>query len=262
MWFHLEPYDRETPEGHQKNVQNGARSAVAVSDCITGPYQYLYSLHSNAGYWPVNVKEFHKKNSYPQVRTKYSQDLPEQHTDSINILGRDMMRGQQARDMTLFVDDDGKAYHIYSSEENSTLHIAELNDDYTGHTGKYIRLFVNRYMEAPAMFKKDDKYYLMMSGCTGWQPNEARSAVADSIFGEWKELGNPCVGNESEITFRSQSTYIFPVHGKKNQFIYMGDRWKPNNAIDGRYIWLPIEFEDDRLVIRWRSKWTLNDLNE
>ena len=32
--------------------------------------------------------------------------------------------GQMSRDMTLFVDDDGTAYHIYSSEENLTLHIA------------------------------------------------------------------------------------------------------------------------------------------
>ena len=32
--------------------------------------------------------------------------------------------------MNLFVDDDGIAYHIYSSEENSTLHISQLTDDY------------------------------------------------------------------------------------------------------------------------------------
>lgn len=259
MWFHLEPYDRETPEGHKKNVQDGARSAVAVSDCVTGPYKYLYSLHPNTGYWPLNVQDFHKTRDFPKERRKYSQTDPREHTDSINILGRDMVRGQQARDMTLFVDDNGKAYHIYSSEENSTLHIAELTDDYTRHSGKYKRLFVNRYMEAPAMFKKDGKYYLMMSGCTGWKPNEARSAVADSIFGEWKELGNPCVGEDSVTTFHSQSTYILPIYGKKNQFIYMGDRWKANNAIDGRYIWLPIEFEGERFVIKWKDEWSLKD---
>ena len=55
--------------------------------------------------------------------------------------------------MNLFVDDDGKAYHIYSSEENSTLHIAELDPTYTGYTGKYIRGFINRFMEAPCSRK-------------------------------------------------------------------------------------------------------------
>lgn len=49
--------------------------------------------------------------------------------------------------MTLFVDDDGTAYHIYSSEENLTLHIAELSDDYLSHTGKYIRIFPEDIMK-------------------------------------------------------------------------------------------------------------------
>ena len=46
---------------------------------------------------------------------------------------RDLESGQMSRDMTLFVDEDGKAYHIYSSEENLTLQIAELSDDYLSH---------------------------------------------------------------------------------------------------------------------------------
>ena len=112
--------------------------------------------------------------------------------------------------MNLFVDDDGKAYHIYSSEENSTLHIAELDPTYTGYTGKYIRVFINRFMEAPAMFKKDGNYYLIMSGCSGWNPNAARSAIASSIWGEWKELGNPCIGQDADLTF-SFSKHLYPT---------------------------------------------------
>ncbi len=259
MWFHLEPFDRETPEGHRRNVQDGACAAVAVSDKVTGPYRFVRSVHPDAGHWPINVKPQHQNEPYPKERRKYPQNLTEAQVDSLNLVARDMQRGQQSRDMTLFVDDDGKAYHIYSSEENTTLHISELTDDYMGHTGRYKRLFVGRYMEAPAMFKHNGKYYLMMSGCTGWKPNEARSAVADSIFGEWRELGNPCVGADAQTTFHSQSTYILPVAGKKDEYIYMGDRWKANNAIDGRYIWLPIRFEDDRFTIRWHDEWRLED---
>ena len=40
----------------------------------------------------------------------------------------------QARDMTVFQDDDGTAYIVYSSEENRTLYIAELDADYTNVT--------------------------------------------------------------------------------------------------------------------------------
>ena len=116
------------------------------------------------------------------------------HPDTLKPAGTRFESGQMARDMNLFVDDDGKAYHIYASEDNSTLHISELTDDYTACSGNYARFFVGRFMEAPAMFKKDGKYYLIMSGCTGWAPNPGRSAVASSIWGPWKELANPFVG--------------------------------------------------------------------
>jgi hypothetical protein len=47
---------------------------------------------------------------------------------------------------------------------------------------------------------------------------------------------NPFVGADSETSFHSQSTYVLPVQGQTAQFIYIGDRWNPQNAIDGRYI--------------------------
>jgi hypothetical protein len=48
------------------------------------------------------------------------------------------------------------------------------------------------------------------------------------------------------------------VQGKDDCFIYMGDRWNPKNAIDGRYIWLPIQFENDKPTIRWHDEWDLS----
>lgn len=38
----------------------------------------------------------------------------------------------------------------------------------------------------------------------------------------------------------------------------MGDRWNPKNAIDGRYIWLPITFENGIPQIHWKAQWSLN----
>ncbi len=100
----------------------------------------------------------------------------------------------EARDMTLFIDDDGSAYHLYASEDNLTLHIARLTEDYLRPSGQYARAFEDRYMEAPAICKRAGRYYFIGSGCTGWAPNAARSATAESILGPWTELGNPCVG--------------------------------------------------------------------
>lgn len=251
MFFHLEP------EGQG---YGGARSGIATSDRATGPYSYIRSVRPNAGHWPFNAPEILTKGPVRVEGAKFTGGSLSAPADSLNILGRDMQGGQMARDMTLFVDDDGTAYHIYSSEENSTLHIAQLTEDYLNYAGKYARFFPDRFMEAPAIFKREGKYYLMASGCTGWAPNEARSAVAESIWGPWTELGNPCIGKDADLTFHSQSTYILPIQGKNNQFIYMGDRWTPNDAIDGRYIWLPIKFEGDKFTIEWKDSWTLNDL--
>ncbi|MGM9760038.1 MAG: glycoside hydrolase family 43 protein [Parabacteroides sp.] len=247
MWFHLEP---------KGAGYSGAQSGVATSDCVTGPYTLLSAARPNAGQWPMNVLEIHKGVVPPEAKDGFSGGSVSAHPDTLNLLGRDFAGGQMARDMNLFVDDDGKAYHIYASEENSTLHISELTDDYTACSGRYARFFVGRFMEAPAMFKQNGKYYLIMSGCTGWAPNAGRSAVASSIWGPWEELENPFRGEDSETSFHSQSTYVLPVPGKKGEFIYMGDRWTPDNAIDGRYIWLPLHLEGDQPVIEWKDCWS------
>lgn len=256
MWFHLELKG----QGY-----DAARSGVAVADNPIGPFFFIKSVRPNKGTWPLNVQEYHKRPVSDTVKSKYCGGLGclPAHVDSLNILGRDYKNGQMARDMNLFVDDDGKAYHLYSSEENSTLHIAELSDDYLSHSGRYARFFSNRYMEAPTILKTSKgKYFLIASDCTGWAPNPARSASADNIFGPWTELGNPCLGQDSLTTFHSQSTYILAVHGKNDAFIFMADRWVPENPVDGRYIWLPINFENDRIHLKWADKWDLSVYNK
>ncbi|MDD4425228.1 MAG: glycoside hydrolase family 43 protein [Mariniphaga sp.] len=252
MWFHLELKDR----GY-----DAARSGVATSDRITGPYTFMKSFRPNAGHWPLNVKDIHQQPVGDQVKDKYCGGkgcLPG-HPDTVNLLGRDFQGGQMARDQNLFVDDDGKAYHIYSSEENSTLHISLLTEDYLSESGKYIRVFPGRYMEAPAIFKYQGNYFLIASDCTGWDPNAARLARAPDIFGPWEELGNPCIGTDAELTFHSQSTFVLPVQGKKDAFIFLADRWNPKNAIDGRYVWLPVQFDENGIpLLKWMDRWNLN----
>ena len=71
-----------------------------------------------------------------------------------------------------------------------------------------------------------------------------------------QRAGELVAGADADLSFHSQSTYVLPVPGKPGQFIYMGDRWTPDNAIDGRYIWLPIRFDGDQPVIEWRDKWS------
>lgn len=39
-------------------------------------------------------------------------------------------------------------------------------------------------------------------------------------------------------------------------FLRYGDRWTPQNAIDGRYIWLPIVWEDGKPTLPWTYSWS------
>ena len=247
MWFHLELKG----QGY-----NAARYGVAVADRPEGPYKFLYSSRANAGTWPVTfgkqelaVADTLDEASYkewwtPAWRKAVGQGL---------IVKRDFSTGQMSRDMTLYVDDDGKAYHIFSSEENLTLHIAELTADYLHHTGRYTRLAPAGHNEAPAIFKHDGTYWMITSGCTGWAPNEARMFSAPSIWGPWTQHPNPCRGPKAEITFGGQSTFVLPVG---DQYIFMADIWRPDHPVDARYIWLPISFDDGKPVIHWRDEWT------
>ena len=224
MWFHLELKG----QGY-----SAARYGVAVADRPEGPYKFLYSSRANAGTWPVEGS--------PMNFDEY--------------LKRDYSTGQMARDMTLFVDDDGKAYHIFSSEENYTLHIAELTADYLHHTGRYTRMAPGGQNEAPAIFKHNGTYWMITSGCTGWAPNEARMFSAPSIWGPWTQHPNPCRGPKADKTFEGQSTYVLTLDDGRH--IFMADIWRPRHPIDARYIWLPIEFENGKPVVRWQNEWKL-----
>jgi hypothetical protein len=179
-------------------------------------------------------------------------------TGPYQYLGSIQPNGNDSRDMTVFQDDDGSAYIFFSSEWNKTLHIIQLDDEYLRPTQNESRVFINQSREAPAIFKHNGKYYLISSGCTGWDPNQAELALAESPLGPWTVIGNPCVGPDAQITFLAQSAYVFPVVGKKDAFIAMFDRWNKDNLRDSRYVWLPVQFDGEQVKIQWRDAWDLS----
>ena len=171
-------------------------------------------------------------------------------TGPFKYLGSFRPNNAMSRDQTVFVDDDGKAYQFSSSEQNATMYIHELTDDYLKPTGRFTRNFVKMSREAPAVFKYNGKYYMLSSGCTGWDPNVAQIAEADSIMGPWKVLDyNPCTGVDADKTFYGQSTYVQPVYGRKDAYIAMFDRWNKKDLQDSRYLWLPVKIENGKITI-------------
>lgn len=182
LWWHSD--GRTTPGG---STYARSMAGVAVSDSPTGPFELtgVYRMPNRTGY---------------KACTQAA------------VPG-------QARDMTVHQEPDGSAYIVYSSEENRSLYIARLNDDYTNvtHTtdtdmanahqfsanGEYPYLFADGtaeapvrgedfqivkecgMLEAPAVFTHGDRYYVAASGATGWAPNPQTYHTSDSLMGPW-----------------------------------------------------------------------------
>lgn len=155
--------------------------------------------------------------------------------------------------MTIFRDADGTAYLVHSSNWNKTLNIARLNEDYTDLDGYYQPILVDQEREAPALFYTNGMYYMITSGCTGWNPNPALFARCPRLLGQWKLIDNPCEGPESRTTFFGQSSYVFKVG---EEFYLMLDHWHPYDLKTSGYSILPIKItEDNGLIVPWQEEW-------
>lgn len=157
--------------------------------------------------------------------------------------------GHESRDMTIFKDDDYSAYLIYSKDGNRTLNVARLTDDYEDLDGSCTSVLIDQTREAPAVCKHDNEYYMVTSGCTGWNPNSALYAKSSFITGPWNLIDNPCEGENYRNTFYGQSTYIFENHGQK---YLMLDHWRPNDLMNSGYSILPLRFDESRrMTVSW-----------
>ena len=237
MWWHCDGTTKDNPNGSNYGK---AKAGVAISDSPYGPFKYL-------GSYKLNYDE----------NADHSWDSAESSWGSV-------------RDMNVFKDDDGTAYVMYSSDGNTNMYIAKLNDEYTylAKDQAYAVLgedftvnFVGASREAPAMFKYNGTYYMITSGCTGWSPNPASYAYADNPLGPWTTVNNPCTDSGANTTYRTQSTCVFPVDAAAGKFIYMGDRWNEGDLSESRYVWLPVEFlSGKKIALRSYSNWTLDEL--
>lgn len=164
--------------------------------------------------------------------------------DSV-VSKHDGLPGYMSRDCTLFVDDDGTGYFISAANENADLHVYKLTPDYLDIESLQIVLFEGLKREAPCLFKRNGYYFMLTSGCTGWDPNQAKYSYATSITGTWSNLIN--IGNST--TYNSQPTYVQPIQGTSGtSYLYMGDRWAgawDGEVMHSRYVWMPLTFNSD-----------------
>lgn len=170
-------------------------------------------------------------------------------TGEFTVIGssRPTTNATTCRDFTVFVDDDKKAYAFISQDGNANMYAHLLNDDYTGFTTTYARVIGNNQLrEAPAVFKYNNEYYILSSGCTGWRPNPSRIHKSSTILGTYEEQNNPCKNDTNSNSYGGQSTYVIKVEPNKFNCEYIAcfDQWNKTDLEASTYLWLPLVLDN------------------
>ena len=179
-------------------------------------------------------------------------------SDSINGTYQLVWSGRpletKSRDCNVFVDNDGQAYFISTTNENQDLGLFLLSDDYheaVSHT----LLFPGQRREAPVIVHVGSTYFMLSSACSGWAPNQCKYAYSDSLHSGWSSLTD--VGDKT--CFRTQAAAILEIKGtKQTTYLYVGDRWMDPTLPESKTIIFPITFEDNTCQMHYCEQFKIN----
>ncbi|POS72525.1 glycosyl hydrolase family 43 protein [Diaporthe helianthi] len=170
--------------------------------------------------------------------------------------------GNWSQDYGLFTDyKDGRSYALYSNgdtREGRDDYITSYNDAVT-ELDEVVYRFNKFDLEAPGIVQTDSSYYILMSHKTGYRPNDVVAFRADNLAGPWSQPFN--VAPADTRTYNSQSGFILRINGTKQVTnLYLGDQWDSNSLWESRYIWLPIEIDDEKksLEVVWNDVYDLD----
>lgn len=173
--------------------------------------------------------------------------------------------------MTVYKDFDGCAYLIYDRhvadpvlgdktgglQGDRCLYVVKLSEDYLSFTSTYKRIESAAWREAPVVAYKNGYYYIVTSGLSGWETNQAKAFRTKHLLSDWEDVGDPCQDDFTHTTFNTQGTNAFLVEGTDTQIIML-ERHNTKNFLKSSYIWLPIEFGDDnKISLKYKKEWKL-----
>lgn len=162
----------------------------------------------------------------------------------------------KSRDCNVFVDNDGTAYFISTTNDNSDLGLFRLSDDYldvVSHTA----LFTGQGREAPALVRIGDTYFMISSACSGWAPNRAKIAYSTSLTSGWSSLSNL----RDDISYDTQAASILTIQGTKGTvYLYVGDRWQDPGLAESKTILFPIQFSGTTCTFNYKQLFDINYL--
>ena len=166
--------------------------------------------------------------------------------------GRPM--GIKSRDCNVFQDKDGKAYFISTTEENTNLGVFTLSDD--GLTAvDHHSCFEGQRREAPAVVRVGDRYFMLNSACSGWDPNQCKMSHSADVTQGWSPLTD--IGDG--IAYDTQAAAILTIAGTKDTtYLYVGDRWQDPNLPNSKTIIFPITFDGTSCDFTYRQRFDIN----
>ncbi|KAI6795437.1 glycoside hydrolase family 43 protein [Hortaea werneckii] len=170
--------------------------------------------------------------------------------------------GNWSQDFGMFTDyKSGKTYALYSNGDT-----VEGRDNYVtrynanvSELEEVVYRFPKFDLEAPTIIQTEKSYYCMMSHKTGYRPNNVVAFRADSLEGPWSQPW--IIAPLNTRTYNSQSGYSLRIVGSEaTTYLYMGDQWDLNSIWDARYLWVPMNIDDDEgdLSLEWHDVYDLN----
>ena len=146
---------------------------------------------------------------------------------------------------SIFVDDDGSAYNLYTSEAMDHKHSIELlTPNMTAIAGTNYGLFPDRYMEGGVLFKRGDTYYTGYGSCCCFCKEGAGWVVytAKSIAGPWTrqpfdlncnstDPNKICggfgdrVNDPMTVAAQGIGLSLIPLADGSTAYLWSGERW-------------------------------------
>jgi len=171
--------------------------------------------------------------------------------------------GERPGDHSLFVDDDGRAYLIFTViGEGHRVHVERLNPDWTGSTGKMSDRF-GPGQEATAMVKRDGWHYALFGNTCCFCPEGAGVEVHRSRdpLGPFEFVGDINRDPAGCVIVPGQQTHVATLG---DRLVWMADLWgsRPDGikGHDLQYWGEPLRFTRDGAVERMRrvDAWALD----
>lgn len=167
-------------------------------------------------------------------------------------------------DQTVFTDDDGKSYLVYSyGKGRSRIYLSEIGykDGKVGLLDCH-QIYSGSGREGNCMFKYNGKYYVCASDLYGWNASNVYYLESSNIYGPYTPTNSMVVmpGSGDDYGHVTQTGFFYTVKGSKQEtVIYCGDRWADFAGNGNGYNqWCPLSFVDGKPYFNSLSQWCLN----